>query len=334
MKGVLLINLGSPESLHIKDIRKYLAQFLMDKRIIDLPYIIRFLIVYLFILPFRPEKSAEAYRKIWEKTGSPLIENTRKLKNILEKEIKEPVEYAMRYGLPSIKDGLNSLVKKGVDMVYVIPLFPHYAMSSFETCVIETKKTARTHFRNISLKIHPPFYDDKNYIEALFETIKPFLKKKYDHILFSYHGIPIRHLKKTDPTKKHCVKLKNCCRKKSQAHDTCYKYQSLRTSALIAEKGKLKSENYTVSYQSRFGRDSWLSPFTEKTITDLARSGKKNILVTCPSFTADCLETLEEIGIRAKENFINAGGKSLTLVPALNYNKIWVGALKKWIQKA
>ena len=333
-KGILLINLGSPESLKVRDVRRYLSEFLMDKRIIDLPYLFRFLIVYVFVLPFRPKKSAEAYKHIWTKNGSPLVENTRKLAAALQKKVKNRVEFSMRYGKPSIKETLKKFEENSIYDIYVIPLFPHYAMSSYETCVEETQKAIKENHIKIKARFHAPFYNDIDYIEALFDTLKPYLKKKYDHLVFSYHGIPLRHLKKTDTTKKHCMIIEKCCEKKSKAHKFCYKHQSIQTSKMIAKRARIKDENYTICYQSRFGKDSWLSPFTEETIVNLVDKGKKDILVMCPSFTADCLETLEEIGIRARELFFKAGGKNFTLVPSLNDNKIWVSILKKWIEKA
>ncbi|MDH5716166.1 MAG: ferrochelatase [Spirochaetia bacterium] len=333
--GILLVNLGSPDTCKTSDVRRYLAEFLMDKRVIDIPFLFRFIIIYFFILPFRPRKSAKAYKQIWTQEGSPLIVNSLYAAESLRKALKNKysIEISMRYGSLSIVKGLNKLAKEN-KKIYIIPMFPHYAMSSYETCVEKVKSIASRYFKNIELKFHPPFYNDKDYINSLALTIKPFLKKKIDHIFFSYHGIPLRHLKKTDKTKNHCLQTENCCKKKSNAHLTCYKHQTIETTNLTAKELKISNSQYSICYQSRFSKDSWLSPFTETEIIKAARENKKNILLVCPSFTADCLETLEEIGIRAKENFIKAGGKNLYLASSLNYNKDWISVLKKWIENS
>src|SRR5579862_9801884 len=209
-QGVLLVNLGSPDSPAVGDVRRYLRQFLMDERVIDLPYLSRFLLVNACILPFRPKQSAEAYHKIWWKEGSPLVVISQRVCAAIQKRVKVPVELAMRYQKPSIASALASLARQGVDELLLIPLFPHYAMSSYETAVEEVKRlAARTPIKDISAL--PPFYDAPEYIAALVASAQPYLDRGYDHLLFSFHGLPERHLRKSDPTGCHCLTVPDCC---------------------------------------------------------------------------------------------------------------------------
>ena len=309
-KGVILLNLGSPESTSTADVRNYLREFLMDDRVIDQPAIIRWLIVNCFVLPKRPEQSAEAYATVWTDEGSPLIATSYKQQKALQAKLDIPVELGMRYGNPSTEKALESLIEHGVDHLFIIPLYPHYAMSSYETAVVHLNQIIKKKKFSIKTSLLPPFFNDAGYIEALVESARPYLENKpYDKLIFSFHGIPERHVVKTDTTKTHCLNSENCCHECSPAHATCYRHQCIMTVEAFAERMGLSKEQYTLSFQSRLGRDPWLMPYTDKTIQTLAEEGHKNVKVICPAFTTDCLETLEEIAIGGKEIFEEAGGE-------------------------
>ncbi|MGD9900248.1 MAG: ferrochelatase [Calditrichaceae bacterium] len=328
-RAVLLVNLGSPASPSVKDVRKYLNEFLMDKRVLDAPYPIRRMIVSGFILPFRPKKSAEAYSQIWWEDGSPLIVISKKVQRLLRERMEMPVGLAMSYGNPSIKETLQDLiVSKKAEEILLIPLYPHYAMSTYETVVAAVKKHLARMNPAVSLKIVPPFYKESHYIDALAASAESHLKWDYDHLLFSYHGLPERHLKKTDPTGNHCLVNENCCSVPSPAHDTCYRAQVFKTTEELVKKSGIPLNKYSVSFQSRLGRDAWLGPFTSEEIVRLANEGVKKLLVICPAFVSDCLETLEEIGLRGKEAFLEAGGEEFRVIPCLNDHPKWIDALK------
>ncbi|RME74729.1 MAG: ferrochelatase [Planctomycetota bacterium] len=328
-KALLLVNLGTPLSPAVSHVRKYLKEFLMDPRVLDLPYWKRWLIVHLFVLPFRPKRSAEAYQKIWTSEGSPILYYTERVVRWLDQELSLPVFMAMRYGEPSIKKIITRIHDQGIQEIHLLPLYPHYAMSTTETVMEETKKWVN--YFNLSLKILPPFYKESFYIDALIDRARPFLEKSYDHLLFSFHGVPLRHLIRTDPTKSHCLKVENCCFQTSPAHSFCYRYQVFQTMEEFAKRADLKRGTYSLTFQSRFGRDVWTQPFADEVIPQLAEKGVKKLLVICPGFVADCLETLEEIGLRGKESFLKAGGKEFHLIPCLNDHPKWLAGLKSWI---
>ena len=327
------MNLGSPDSTEVKDVRRYLNEFLMDERVIDTPYLLRLLLVKGIIVPFRAPKSAEAYRTIWTKDGSPLIVLSKQLKEALQSQISEPVEIAMRYGNPSPKDAFELLKKKNplLEEVLLLPLYPHYAMSSFETAVEYAKEIHQKNKYNFKLSVVEPFYDDEDYLNALTESIRPFLQQDYDHILFSYHGIPERHVRKSDVTKNHCLQSADCCQVASPAHARCYRHQIIITTELAAARLQIPKEKYSYSFQSRLGRDEWLKPYTALRLEEMPKEGIKKLLIVCPAFVSDCLETLEEIAIEGKESFLHAGGEEFTLIPCLNVNPLWVSAVKKLI---
>ncbi|WP_257293714.1 ferrochelatase [Endozoicomonas sp. YOMI1] len=330
-RGVLLVNLGSPDSTSVEDVRNYLNEFLMDKHVIDLPWVIRRLILSLFILPFRPARSAEAYRAIWTEQGSPLIVNSEKCTERLRERTSIPIELAMRYGKPDMAKALRNLAKQpGIEEILLFPLYPHYAMSSVKTVIEHAKSLMQEMNIPLPLRVHPVFYDHDGYIEALVESAKPWLEKEFDHLVFSYHGVPERHIIKDDPTGNHCLKDKSCCQKTSIAHKTCYRHQVYQTTEAFVEKAGIPIDKYSVGFQSRLGKAKWLEPNTLDVIKQLANQGVRKILVICPSFVSDCLETLEEIGIGAKEEFIKAGGKSLELIPCLNDHPAWIDLLKQW----
>ena len=329
-----MINLGSPDSTSIKDVRRYLDEFLMDERVIGKSYWFRWFLVKVIILNTRPRKSAKAYKKIWWKEGSPLIVLSKRLFDKVTKLVKFPVALAMRYGSISIFKGLKELNDKGVKNITVLPLYPHYAMSSYETVVEKVKDEVKTNFPHLKIKTVEPFYNDKKYIDLLCNKIKSTISKiEYDHILFSYHGIPISHLKISDPTNTHCYKVKDCCNNHSDAHKFCYKHQVLETTELVIKKLKIDKNKYSNAFQSRLPNEAWLKPYTDDELVRLAKEGKKKLVIVTPAFVTDCLETLEEIAMEGKEEFLEAGGESYHYVPCLNDDEDWAKLISKWSDK-
>lgn len=332
MRGALLVNLGSPESTSIKDVKKYLDEFLMDKRVIDTPYLIRAFVVKGIILNTRPKKSAEAYKKIWWEEGSPLIVLSKKLHKKVTSKTKIPVALAMRYGNPSIKKGIRELSDKGVTEILLIPLYPQFAMATTETILVLAKTIIKKEFPSIKLTHLPAFYKKVDYIEVLSKSIqKGLLNTKTEHLLFSYHGIPERHIKKSDITKSHCKIDGSCCITPSPSHEYCYRHQCYETTELVAKHLNLKKGTYSTSFQSRLGRDPWLQPYTDQTIDNFAKNGVQHLTVVTPAFVSDCLETLEEIGIVAKNSFMNNGGTNFQCIPCLNDDEAWASTLSNWI---
>ncbi len=323
-KAVLLINLGSPDSIEVKDVRRYLKQFLMDPRVMDSSPFIRWWVVNFLILPFRPKKTAEAYKRIWTHEGSPLIIYSKDLQNALSEVTNMDVELAMSYGQPTIADAVKRLKEKNIAELLIIPLFPHYAMSSYETALVAIMEAIRKMMPNLKTETLQPFYQDLDYIDALVESSKSYLNKDFDHLLFSFHGLPERHLRKSDPSHSHCMVTPDCCNTCNPAHATCYKHQCLQTVKLFAQRANLPAEKYSVSFQSRLGRDPWLQPYTDHQISQFPEKGIKKLLVICPAFVADCLETLEEIAMADKESFIDAGGVSFEQIPCLNMHPRWI----------
>jgi ferrochelatase len=332
-KGVLLVNLGSPASPSVGDVRRYLREFLMDGRVLDAPWPIRFALVHFVILPFRPRLSAEAYHKIWTSEGSPLIVTSRQVQQELARRVSVPVALAMRYQNPSIPRAVAELAAQGVEDVLLIPLFPHYAMSSYETAVVRVKEVLARRAPTLRLSVQPPYFEDPDYIAALAASAQPYLQESYDHLLISFHGIPERHLRKSDPTGGHCLSRPDCCEAASPAHATCYRAQCFRTVAAFTRAASVPAGKFSVSFQSRLGRNPWLKPYTEFELTRLAQSGTRRLLVMCPAFVSDCLETLEEIGIRGRETFRAAGGGELVRIPCLNEHPRWLAALEGMVNR-
>ncbi len=330
-RAVLLANLGSPDEPEEQAVRRYLDQFLMDPFVIQLPWLLRRLLLSLFILPKRPAESAKAYRSIWWEQGSPLVVLSARVRDELQRRLQAPVAIGMRYGSPSIEQGLLELAsQQGVGEILFLPMYPHYADSTIKTSVEEARRVINEHKLKVKFRIVPPFYEQEDYINALVESARPYLDAGFDHVLFSYHGLPESHLKKTDPTGGHCLSTEDCCQRESTAHQTCYRHQVFRTTECFARQYGLQKEQYSVAFQSRLGRAKWLEPSTEQTIRRLAQQGTRKLLVLCPAFVTDCLETLEEIGIRGAEVFTEAGGETLELVPCLNDHNQWLEVLQSW----
>ena len=332
MKGILLVNLGSPDSPEPKDVKKYLGEFLMDERVIDIPLVARTALVKGIILNTRPKQSAAAYKKIWWDEGSPLIVLSERLQNKIQKQVEQPVALAMRYGSMTIKKSLQELVDKGVDEVLLFPLYPQFAMATTETITVLAEELRQQYFPNLKIESVPAFYNKPDYIEVLSNSIKKHLEdKNYEHLLFSYHGVPERHIRKSDVTKSHCKIDGSCCETPSKAHEFCYRHQCLEVTRLVAEKLQFKAGTFSTSFQSRLGFDPWLQPYTDRTIERLGKQGIKNMAIVTPAFVSDCLETLEEIAMEGQEIFHEMGGQDFTTVPCLNDDVEFVDLLTNWI---
>lgn len=331
-KAILLVNLGSPDSPSVPDVRRYLNKFLMDGRVMDLNWPLRRFVVGTILIN-RPKESGHAYEKIWTAEGSPLVVSGRHVQALLQKRLSVPVELAMRYQHPSIESAVKNLAAKGVTDCFLIPLFPHYAMSSYETAVVRVQEVARQLASKMKVTVQPPYFDDPDFIAALVASAADFLKQEYDHLLFSYHGIPERHIKKSDVTGCHCLATPDCCEKPSPAHAQCYRHQCFRTSKLFVEKAGVPDGKWSISFQSRLGKDPWLKPYTDFELPRLAIEGKKRMLVICPAFVSDCLETIEEIGMRGCEQFLAGSGKEYTRIPCMNEHPKWIDALEKMAGK-
>lgn len=334
-RAVLLLNLGSPDSTAVPDVRRYLNEFLGDERVIDRPpQPFRSLLVKGLIVPLRAPKSAHAYSEIWTKEGSPLLVISRSMRDRLAAQLgaSTPVYLAMRYGSPSIPSVVAALVKDGIEEVLLFPQYPHYAMSSWETVVVRVQEELAAQAPQIRHTTIQPFYQDHDYIEALHAVSAPYLDQPYDHLLFSYHGIPERHLRKGDPSKAHCLKLAHCCDVCSPVQSTCYRAQVMATTRALVARAGIPAAKYSVAFQSRLVGEPWLSPFTDKELVNLAQAGKKRLLVICAAFTADCLETLEEIRGEGAETFMEAGGETFTQIPCLNDQPPYIDFLAKRVE--
>ena len=332
MKGVLLVNLGSPQSPEPQDVKPYLDEFLMDKYVIDVPFLLRALLVRGIILRKRPEKSSEAYRKIWWDEGSPLIILSERMHEKVKKHVEVPVALGMRYGQPSILTALQELHDQGVDDVLLVPLYPQHAMASTVTVEVKAEEMRKKHFPDMKMTNMPAFYNKPDYIKALSNSITESVKDfDYDHLLFSYHGIPERHIRKTDITKSHCKIDKSCCNTPSPAHEFCYRHQCYETTKLVVKELGIPEGKYSQTFQSRLAGDKWLDPYTDVEINKLPAKGIKKLAVVTPAFVADCLETLEEIAMEANEEFKHNGGEEFHAIPCLNDGDEWIEVLSSWL---
>jgi ferrochelatase len=327
--ALLLVNLGSPASTRVEDVRRYLNQFLMDPYVIDLPWPLRRLLVSL-ILWKRPAASAHAYASIWWEEGSPLIVLGRRLQTAMaERWTHGPVELAMRYAEPSIEGALQRLAEQGVRRVTVVPLYPQFADSTTTTVLEEIRRVMAQRGFGYALDYLPPFFAEEPYQQALLASAQPHLAQGFDHLLLSFHGIPESHIRKLVKDPKHDLTATSSRGVSEETLALCYRSQCLRTAELFAERAGLQDHQWSVSFQSRLGRAKWIEPYTEPTLEALAAQDVKKLLVMCPAFVADCIETLEEIGDRGREVFQAAGGEELVLVPCLNDHPQWADALKQ-----
>jgi ferrochelatase len=323
-RGVLLANLGSPDGYDVASVRRYLNEFLMDPHVLDLPWPIRRFIVSGLILPTRPKKSSRAYSAVWRKSnpGSPLVYFSEQLTNQVRRSTNIRVALGMRYGSPSLQTAITSLGE--VDEIFLIPMYPQHA-SSTRTTTIERVKS----LSNVPVRVMPPFYDDPAFLNGVARLLQSTMEPT-DFVLFSYHGLPERHITKADPTGSHCLTLGECCQQDSPAHKTCYRYQCFATTEALVK--RLGLERHATCFQSRLGRLPWLKPYTDELLKTLPSRGVRDLTVVCPAFTADNLETLEEIGIRGRKIFSDAGGKSFRVAPCLNDDTKWAHAIAAWCE--
>ncbi|MDR2237676.1 MAG: ferrochelatase [Chryseobacterium sp.] len=328
-KGILLVNLGSPRSTAVNDVKEYLDEFLMDERVIDYRWIGRALLVQGIILKTRPAKSAEAYKTVWTDEGSPLIVITEKIQKKLQKLVDVPVEIGMRYAQPSIEAGIQKLVDQGVSEIVLFPLYPQYAMSTTETVIEKAEEVRKKKFPGVKINYIQPFYNRDIYINCLAESIKEKLPDHFDALQFSYHGVPERHLYKTDPSNTCKIDDANCINSQVDTHNAyCYRHQCYKTTEAVIAKMGLPKEKTIVSFQSRLGKDKWIEPYTDETLETIPGKGIKNLAVVCPAFVSDCLETLEEISVEGKEQFQHAGGENFHYIPCLNDEDRWIEVVK------
>ncbi len=334
-KAILLANLGSPDSYEVRDVKTYLNEFLMDERVIDIPWFFRFLLIRGILVPLRAPKSAKNYQSIWTDNGSPLIHITAELTKKVAAKTALPTYMCMRYASPTPQSALDKALEENPDLkeMVLVPLYPHYAMSSYETAVLHVKKAHREGNYPFSLSVVKPYYNHPDYIRSLAASIAPYLEKDHDHLLFSYHGVPERHIRKSDITGKHCLKCDNCCQVESPAHRECYRHQVIKTTHLVAKQLNIPEEKYSYSFQSRLGPDKWLEPFTADRFKKLPGEGIKKLLVVCPAFVSDCLETLEEIAGEGAEIFHENSGESFEMIPCLNLRSDWVSTIETLVKE-
>lgn len=327
-KGVLLVNLGTPDSTSVGDVRKYLREFLSDKRVIDIPALPRWMLVNLIIAPFRAPKSAAEYRKLFTERGSPLKYYTEDLVEPLAKLLGNDyvVTYAMRYQSPSIQSGLEKLSQANVGSIHIIPLFPQYASATTGSVMDKVMEIVKTWQIIPELKFTSQFLEDEQFLEVIANNGRRWMERTdYDHFLFSYHGLPERQIRKGSVGDQ--CQLGACCETFHERNQFCYRAQCFQTTRLVAERLGIPKDKYTVCFQSRLGRDPWIKPYTEDTLHELAAAGKKKVLAFSPAFVSDCLETTIEVGETYKENFIEVGGEQWDLVESLNADPMWIECL-------
>lgn len=331
--GILLIQLGTPDSPSVPDVRKYLREFLNDARVIDIPWLARKILVNLIIVPFRAPKSAKVYKKLWTENGSPLLYYSENLKDKLQKIMGDQfeVELAMRYQNPSMDEVLERMRKKNYDRILILPLFPHYAAATSGSAADKAMKIIKKWWVIPEVKIITQFWDDEGYLNSFVERGKQYNIDKYDHVLFSYHGLPVRQVDKVYVDGKPCSDH-NCETEITEDNKYCYKAQCYATTRVLAERLNIPADKYTVSFQSRLDKN-WLTPFSDKIIIEQAEKGAKKLLVFSPAFVADCLETVIEIGDEYQQLFAEHGGEKVQLVESLNDNDWWVQAVKILIEK-
>jgi ferrochelatase len=331
--GLLLVNLGTPNSTSIPDVRRYLDEFLSDPRVIDINPIARFLLLQLIILRTRPKASAHAYKAIWTERGSPVLWHTVDLCDRVREVIGDDVmvEYAMRYQNPSIASALDRFKAAGVDRVVLLPLFPQYSSAASGSAIEKTFVEAMKRWNVPSIHVVESFFEHPAFLDAFASVARdPIAAFGADRVMMSFHGIPERHVIKSDESAgAHCLRSDSCCATLTPANRNCYRAQCFATARGLADRLDIAPDRYEVTFQSRLGRDPWIKPYTDVRLVELAKSGVKRLAVMCPAFVADCLETIEEIGIRAKADFIAAGGEDLLMVTSLNSTPGWVDAVSR-----
>jgi ferrochelatase len=331
--GVLLVNLGTPDSPSVSDVRKYLFEFLNDPRVIDLPWILRKILVNIIIVPFRAPKSAKIYKQLWTDKGSPLLLYGNKVKEKLQNELGRgfDVEFAMRYQNPSLNAVLENIRKKQHEKLIIIPMFPQYASASTGSVIEKVMNIVSKWWVIPEIKFISQFYDNEDFINSFVEIAKKYNIGGYDHVLFSYHGLPVRQVDKVYTDGKKCSEH-NCENEITEDNKFCYKAACYATTRLLAGKLNIAKEKYTVCFQSRLDK-KWLEPFTDKVIIQKANEKAKKLLVFSPAFVADCLETIVEIGIEYQNLFTEHGGEKIQLVESLNEHPTWIKTLKNLVLK-
>lgn len=346
--GLLLINLGTPDAPTPEAVERYLKQFLMDKWVIDLPWALRWILVNMMIVPRRKNPSSQLYRSIWTERGSPLLVHTQDLASEVVRHAGGgfKVAIAMRYGNPSIAEGLAELLREGVDDVTVLPLYPQYAESTTRSSVEECERvlsrlSSEASAARVRMKVIKPFYDHVEYLDAMETVIRESLSatdaaltSSSDHMLFTFHGLPVKHLRRIDGGRGICYSQESCCAEISARNQNCYRAQCLATARILAKRLGLGNTQWSAAFQSRMGRGRWIEPYTEETLVKLAHSGVKRLFVAAPSFTADCLETIEEISARGRKLFKAAGGDEMIVAPCLNSHPAWVKAVINIAQRS
>lgn len=328
------MNLGTPDSPSVPDVRRYLDQFLMDARVIDIKPIARNLLVRGAIIPFRAPESAKIYKKVWTDEGSPLLIYGERVQAMLQERLGENfvVELGMRYQKPSIKKALDSLRAQHVHSIQVIPLFPQYASATTGSVHQEIMEIVSKWLVIPQMSFINSYHDHPKVIKIFADNGRKHQLDTFDHVLFSFHGLPERQMIKADITGSCCLKSKDCCSKLTPINQHCYTAQCHDTARLLALELGLEPGQYTVCYQSRLGKEPWVQPFTSDVIAEMARQGKKRLLVFCPAFVADCLETIYEIGEEYQEEFTEAGGELVQLVESLNDHPDWISTLEEFVR--
>jgi ferrochelatase len=328
-KGVLLVNLGTPDSPEVPDVRRYLDEFLMDERVIDIPAFNRTLLVKGIIVPFRSPKTAKLYKEIWDENGSPLLYFSELQLALVKEQLGDDyhVELAMRYQNPSIGSALAKMKAAQLESICVIPLFPQYASASTGSVIQKVMEIVGKWPTVPPISFVNSFHDNKLMIEAFADNARKYDPDSYDQILFSFHGLPERQLIKCDDSGKHCLKTADCCSKLTDVNKYCYSAQCHDTARLIAAELHIPREKYSVCFQSRLGKEPWVQPYTTDTLKDLAARGKKRLLVFCPAFVADCLETLYEVTVEYGDEFRALGGEEVQLVSSLNEHPKFIQAV-------
>jgi ferrochelatase len=334
--GVLLVNLGTPDSPQPRDVRRYLREFLSDPRVIDLPAPARWLLLHAVILPFRPRASARAYQQIWTPAGSPLLLHGRALQAALASTLGDAyvVELGMRYGNPSLREALSRLNAADVVRILALPLFPQHSEAARESAIAKLASEVARAPETPPVETLPPFYDERRFVAAVASVSKPRLETiRPDFVLMSYHGLPERQVRAGDRSGEHCLVREDCCDAVGSRNRDCYRAQCFATTRAVAAALDLAPGGYATSFQSRLGRTPWIRPYTDEVLADLAARGVRRLAVLCPSFVADCLETLEEIAIRGRERWLELGGEALEAVPCVNAAPAWVDAVARWIRE-
>lgn len=332
-KGVLLVNLGTPDSPSVSDVRKYLNEFLMDERVIDINPINRALLVKGIIVPFRGPKSAKIYKEVWTENGSPLLYYSVKAKDLLQEKLGKEysVELAMRYQSPSIESALQRLKDQQVESILVIPLFPQYASASTGSVIEKVMKLISKWQTIPNISFINSFHNDEGMLNVFAENAAKYQPETFDHILFSFHGLPERQLTKADHSGKYCLQTPDCCSRLNNVNRFCYSAQSHDTARLLAERLNIPKEKYTICFQSRLGNSPWRKPYTIEVLEELAKKGAKRLLVFSPAFVSDCLETNYEIACEYNDEFRKWGGEKIQLVESLNDHPVWIDALAKMV---